>query len=240
VWFSSAPDKRFDVIETAPRCATVIRLFDSGRVVYQVREGNQTGQPRVAKRTDRDRAVRVGLFLQYSFAGHDHDTLRSVLETVCMLHFAYGSNMCAALMRRRCPGARLEGRACLPGYRFVILRSGYASVVPAPGSSVHGLLWRLTPRDVAALNVYENLAGGLYRAVTMAVVSHRRRRAALVYMGSDSTLGRPRPGYLDIVTQAARDAGFPSRYLACLTRWASASNTRRTPPPHPSPACGEG
>src|SRR6266849_1664003 len=85
--------------------------------------------------------------------------------------------MSAALMRRRCPGARLEGRACLPGYRFVIMRSGYASVVPAPGSSVHGLLWRVTPRDVAALNVYENLAGGLYRAVTMAVVSHRRRHA---------------------------------------------------------------
>jgi len=50
-----------------------------------------------------------------------------------VLHFAYGSNMSGALMRRRCPGARLEGRACLPGYRFVIMRSGYASVVPAPG-----------------------------------------------------------------------------------------------------------
>jgi len=147
-----------------------------------------------------------------------------------MLHFAYGSNMSAALMRRRCPGARLEGRACLPGYRFVIMRSGYASVVPAPGSSVHGLLWRVTPRDVAALNVYENLAGGLYRAVTMAVVSHRRRRAALVYIGCDRVRGRPRPGYLDIVTQAARDAGFPPRYLGWLGRWASTQNdTRRTP-----------
>jgi gamma-glutamylcyclotransferase (GGCT)/AIG2-like uncharacterized protein YtfP len=144
-----------------------------------------------------------------------------------MLHFAYGSNMSAALMRRRCPGARLEGHACLPGYRFVIVRSGYASVVPAPGSSVHGLLWRVTPRDVAALNAYENLDGGLYRAVTMAVVSHRRRRAALVYIGCDRVRGRPRPGYLDIVTQAARDAGFPPRYLGCLTRWASAQNNTR-------------
>ena len=158
-----------------------------------------------------------------------------------MLHFAYGSNMSAALMRRRCPGARLEGHACLPGYRFVIVRSGYASVVPAPGSSVHGLLWRVTPRDVAALNAYENLDGGLYRVVTMAVVSHRRRRAALVYIGCDGAPGRPRPGYLDIVTQAARDAGFPPRYLKCLTRWASAqNNTRRSTPSLPSPACGGG
>jgi gamma-glutamylcyclotransferase (GGCT)/AIG2-like uncharacterized protein YtfP len=140
-------------------------------------------------------------------------------------------------MRRRCPGARLEGRACLPGYRFVIMRSGYASVVPAPGSSVHGLLWRVTPRDVAALNIYENLAGGLYRAVTMAVVSHRRRCAALVYIGCDGVLGRPRPGYLNIVTQAARDARFLPRYLGCLARWASTQN--KTPSPT-SPACREG
>jgi gamma-glutamylcyclotransferase (GGCT)/AIG2-like uncharacterized protein YtfP len=150
-----------------------------------------------------------------------------------MLHFAYGSNMSVALMRRRCPHARLEGGACLPGYRFVVMRSGYASVAPAPGSSVHGLLWRLTPRDVAALNAYENLDGGLYRAVTVAVVSHRRRRAALVYIGCDRACGRPRPGYLDIVTQAARDAGFPPRYLGCLTRWASAQNTT---PRNPLPA----
>jgi hypothetical protein len=63
VWFSSAPEKRLDVIETALRCATVIRFFDSGRVVYQVREGNQTVQPGVAKRTDLECAVNAGLFL---------------------------------------------------------------------------------------------------------------------------------------------------------------------------------
>jgi gamma-glutamylcyclotransferase (GGCT)/AIG2-like uncharacterized protein YtfP len=143
-----------------------------------------------------------------------------------MLHFAYGSNMSAALMRRRCPGARFEGCACLPGYRFIVMRSGYASVVPAPGSSVHGVLWCVTPRDVAALNAYENLDGGLYQAVMLAVMSHRRRRAALVYIGRDRGPGRPRPGYLDIVTQAARDAGFPTRYLGCLKRWASARTAR--------------
>ena len=141
-----------------------------------------------------------------------------------MLHFAYGSNMCAALMRRRCPGARLEGRAYLPDYRFIIMRSGYASVVAAPGGCVHGLLWRLTLRDVAALNAYENLDGGLYRAITVAVVAHCRRHAVLVYVGRGRARGRPRPDYLDIVTQAARDAGFPPHYLRSLARWASAQN----------------
>jgi len=136
-----------------------------------------------------------------------------------MLYFAYGSNMCVTQMRRRCPGARLEGCAYLPGYRFIIMRSGYASVVPAPGGCVRGLLWRLTPRDVAALNAYENLDSGLYRAVTVTVVAHRRRRAALVYIGRDQACGRPRPGYMDIVTQAAHGAGVPPHYLRSLARW---------------------
>jgi hypothetical protein len=144
-----------------------------------------------------------------------------------MLHFAYGSNMSVALMRRRCPDARLEGSACLPDHRFIIMRSGYASVVPAPGNCVHGLLWRVTPRDVAVLNAYENLDGGLYRAMTMAVVVHRRHHAALVYIGCDRARGRAQPGYLDHVTQAARDAGFPPHYQRCLARWASAQNRAR-------------
>src|SRR5258707_8084071 len=83
-----------------------------------------------------------------------------------MLHFAYGSNMSAALMRRRCPGARLEGRACLPGYRFVIMRSGYASVVPAPGSIVHGLLWRGAPRERVGRHVFLKPPPGAFPAAS--------------------------------------------------------------------------
>jgi AIG2 family protein len=143
-----------------------------------------------------------------------------------MLHFAYGSNMSAALMGRRCPGARLEGRAILLGYRFIIMRSGFASIAAAPGGCVHGLLWRLTARDVAALNAYENLDGGLYRAVTLAVLAHRRCRLARVYVGCDRGRGRPRPDYLGIVTQAARDAGFPPHYVRSLAWWAHASTNR--------------
>jgi len=144
-----------------------------------------------------------------------------------MLHFAYGSNMSAALMRRRCPGARLEGRAHLPGYRVIIMRCGYATIVAAPGGCVHGLLWRLTPRDVAALNAYENLAGGLYRAVTMAVEADRRRHAALVYVGRGRACGRPGPGYLEIVTQAAHDAGFPPHYVRSLARQRAGTSAPR-------------
>src|SRR5712692_1854169 len=74
------------------------------------------------------------------------------------LHFAYGSNMSRALMRGRCPAARALGAASLEGWRFVITRDGYASLVRDCGALVHGVLWRLTPRDLAALHAYEQSA----------------------------------------------------------------------------------
>jgi Gamma-glutamyl cyclotransferase, AIG2-like len=144
-----------------------------------------------------------------------------------MLYFAYGSNMLLPMMRRRCPGARHLGRAVLPGYRFIIMRGGYASVARSPGHSVHGLLWRLTARDVAVLNAYENLDGGLYRGGSLAVVAGRRRLRALVYVGRSRIPGRPRPGYLELVTDAARDAGLPPHYVRSLQRWTRAAARKR-------------
>ena len=64
-------------------------------------------------------------------------------------YFAYGSNMNRAMMRRHCPGAKAIGPAMLRGCRFIITIDGYGSIVPSRGGIVHGVLWRLTPRDVA-------------------------------------------------------------------------------------------
>ena len=75
-----------------------------------------------------------------------------------MLHFAYGSNMDRRLMRRRCAGARLIGGAVLRDHRFIITTDGYASVAAARGAVVHGLLWHLTPRDLAAIDRTRALA----------------------------------------------------------------------------------
>jgi hypothetical protein len=78
------------------------------------------------------------------------------------LHFAYGSNMCRIHMRARCPDARAIGTMTLPGWRFIISPDGFASLVRQPGGRVHGVLWRLSTRDVAAINAYENVQSGLY------------------------------------------------------------------------------
>jgi hypothetical protein len=136
-----------------------------------------------------------------------------------MLHFAYGSNMHRAIMRKHAPAATPLGVATLANYRFVITADGYASVAPAPARSVHGLLWRLTPRDRVTLDLWENIAGGLYRAVTLPVQSAGRHLPTLVYLARPRPDGQPKPGYMEIVVKAARELELPGDYVASLERW---------------------
>jgi gamma-glutamylcyclotransferase (GGCT)/AIG2-like uncharacterized protein YtfP len=132
------------------------------------------------------------------------------------LYFAYGSNMSKAAMAARCPHARALGTATLRGWRFIVAESGYASIVPEAGGAVFGVLWRLTPRDVAALDAYENVAGGLYLRRTVAVRHGGETKPAMVYVARRSGEGRPRPGYLDQIVGAACEWNLPDDYVRAL------------------------
>ena len=136
------------------------------------------------------------------------------------LYFAYGSNMSRALMRRHCPAGREVGTAVLAGYRFIITIDGYASIVPHPGGRVYGVLWRLSPRDLVVLNAYESLDSGLYFRTTRPVQAADGQVAAMIYVARERALGRPKPGYLDVVVDAAREWGLPGDYVGSLERWA--------------------
>jgi cation transport regulator ChaC len=142
------------------------------------------------------------------------------LTNPMLRYFAYGSNMNCALMRRQCPGAEPIGPARLDGWRFVVMRGGYASVVPAAGGVVHGVLWRLTPRDVAVLNVFESIDSGLYLRRVLPVRHARRLQPALIYVSPTRARGRPRPGYQAFVVASARAWKFPQTYVRSLERWA--------------------
>ncbi len=145
-----------------------------------------------------------------------------------LLNFSYGQNMDRAGMARRCPGAIALGPAILDNHRFIITADGYASVAPAAGMRVHGVLWRLTPRDLAALNIFESLHSGLYRAVTLPVRIGGRRVPASVYVGRHHQ-GKPKPGYLEQVIAAAREWDLPRSHIANLERWAPSGWRGRHP-----------
>ena len=135
------------------------------------------------------------------------------------LHFAYGANMHCAVMRRHAPSAEPLGVAELADHRFVITADGYASVERAIAQTVHGVLWRITPRDRVTLDCWENVAGKLYRAVVMPVRHDGRLHRALVYIARPNGEGRPKAGYMELVAAAAREWKFPEAYTDELERW---------------------
>jgi len=139
---------------------------------------------------------------------------------VSVLYFAFGSNMVAAQMANRCPGAEFLGTAALPDHRFRIGRRGYGTVVPEQGAAVNGVLWGLREEDEAALDVYEGVRHGLYQKVTRAVRTDAGDdRQALVYVATDPAAGAAVPGYMEKIVVAAEEHGFPQAYREELRGW---------------------
>lgn len=134
------------------------------------------------------------------------------------LHFAYGSNMDAAAMARRCPQARLLGRGRLARWRFVVLPSGFASVVPDPRANVHGALWEVPVSDMAALDRYEEVGKGLYAKKLIPVLREPFGSSpALVYIGAAPDRGAAPTGYLVEIVAAAQALNLPPAYVGYLS-----------------------
>ena len=124
-------------------------------------------------------------------------------------------------MGARCPQARPIGTATLVGWRFIINPDGLASVAAHPGARVHGVLWELSARDVAAINAYEGIASGLYETRILPVRHDGRHASALVYIARRQGRGMPRPGHLELVLEAARDWDLPQSYIHSIMRWSA-------------------
>ncbi len=136
-----------------------------------------------------------------------------------ILHFAYGANMSREVMCKQASGAEPLGVAALANHRFVVTADGHASVAPKRGETVYGVLWKLTPRDYVTLAAWENIAAGLYRAVTLPVRHAGRRRPALTYVARPRQTGRAKAGYMELVIAAALEWQLPQAYIASLSRW---------------------
>ncbi|MBK9082811.1 MAG: gamma-glutamylcyclotransferase [Rhizobiales bacterium] len=129
------------------------------------------------------------------------------------LYFAYGANMHEAEMALRCPGARVVGRARLARHRFFVMNHGYASVTRDPARDVHGLLWEIGLAHVRTLDAFEELGRGLYTKISQGVIlAEGGARRALIYVGASLEPGRPKPGYMERIVEAAEAAGLPAAY----------------------------
>src|SRR4029078_5679320 len=145
------------------------------------------------------------------------------------LYFASGANMNRAAMTRRCPNARAIGPATLEGYRFFVGLEGRGSVAPSAGDVVHGVLWRLTPRDIAALHAYELLHQGLYDVRHLPVRGGGGRGRVMFYLLRRRARGKPRPGYVETIAAAGRGWKLPEPYIKSVERLAASRLTAARP-----------
>ena len=151
------------------------------------------------------------------------------------LYFAYGSNMDRTAMAVRCPASQPLGLARLARHRFIVSREGYASVLRDPRRTVWGVVWDVAFADMPALDRYESVASGLYFKLMQPVIIERGARRALIYVARNPAIGQPRPGYLEQVVAAAREAGLPGDYLAEIEAWAPQSGARQPAAPERPP-----
>lgn len=121
-------------------------------------------------------------------------------------------------MSFRCPHSHDLGLGILHGHRFRIDGRGVATVDPDPSGVVHGVVWELTPGDEETLDRYE----GVPRIYTKQIVQIEIGGTSvpmLIYVSRDGLKGRPRPGYLERIVEAAEGRGLPAGYVQELKRW---------------------
>ena len=129
-----------------------------------------------------------------------------------ILYFAYGSNINLEQMRERCSDAKVVGPVTLADHELQFRGNCFATVAPKKGSIVHGLLWKLTPACVQALDRYE----GYPRHYTKEPVSVRTADGAAVsvmaYIMAEPTCRQPAlpsPHYFLAIQRGFEANGLP-------------------------------
>jgi hypothetical protein len=135
-----------------------------------------------------------------------------------ILHFAYGSNMSTARLEERIGPVRQRGNAKLEGHEIRFDKksddlSGKTNVVASEGSVVFGVLYELTPLQLAKLAEFETG----YAEQGVIVHTGDAQLRARTFVARKSTPGlRPTRGYLNHLIVGAREHQLPAGYIRVL------------------------
>lgn len=137
------------------------------------------------------------------------------------LYFAYGSNLSETQMAERCPGSVPSRTARLAGYRLAFgghstrRNGGVATILPAAREVfVPGLLYRLTPQDLAALDGWEAYPRVYDRVQVSVADAAGAPQRALTYILLNFFPNPPSPEYLEIILTAYRRLGFDTSVIS--------------------------
>jgi gamma-glutamylcyclotransferase (GGCT)/AIG2-like uncharacterized protein YtfP len=136
------------------------------------------------------------------------------------LYFAYGSNLDQAQMKRRCPRARLIGKAVLPSYRLTfgghsrMWGGAVATVKRDRNCSVDGLLYDMPQADFDRLDAFEGCPAAYIRVRRVVYDDRERARRPLLYIQRkiiDEKI--PSAKYFMVLLDAYDTLGFDRREL---------------------------
>jgi hypothetical protein len=132
------------------------------------------------------------------------------------LYLAYGSNLNLGQMGYRCPDSKMAGKAELPGYRLLFRgrpHNAHATIERSEGGNVPVLLWKVSVRDEACLDLYEGFPR-YYGKVNLPVELDGKTVTAMAYvMQPGFDCNEPSLFYLDTIREGYRAAGFDQTVL---------------------------
>ncbi len=150
-----------------------------------------------------------------------------------MLYFAYGSNMNWPQMHARCPDAKFHCVASLRDHRLAFTRTsprwqngGVGDVVADSGRVVWGVVYEVSPGDIAKLDSIEGFqpghAANEYTREKVTVYDRGRTRKPLeveIYRAvSQGKTFAPSAGYMKTIVDGAKHWKLPELYIEELEK----------------------
>jgi len=153
------------------------------------------------------------------------------------LYFAYGSNLLSTRLGARCPSARVVGRARAPGAAMAFAKraqqdgSGKATLLaepdfhqrfrsgsgPAPvrAQGTPGVIYDLSPQDVAVLDAIEGVGRGYDRVDAFELQGDTGWIEAMTYIATAPEPGlKPFDWYLALILAGMLEHGFDADTIA--------------------------
>lgn len=126
-----------------------------------------------------------------------------------MIYFAYGSNLNLEQMIERCPDAEPLTQAILYNHRLTY-RRGVATIEADKKGRVYGALYRISKRDLEALDKYEGYPYLYYRDVVQVEGKGMGKIYAITYkMHKHFEFSPPRAYYYEVIQEGYRNWGLP-------------------------------
>lgn len=121
-------------------------------------------------------------------------------------------NTNAGEMRHRCPDSVCIGSAVLADHKFQF--NIHADVLPCSGGAVHGVLWRISSRCLANLDILEGYPD-YYRRKLVEVVSCGSTYTAWVYYMAEAGVPQPPSNfYLDCLLEGYTEHGLDTAQIS--------------------------